>query len=48
MKKTYKAPSCEIIEIQGADIIATSFGTNDEVGNRSVLGRGDWDWDDEE
>ena len=27
MKKTYIAPACEIVKLNAADIIATSFGT---------------------
>ena len=48
MKKTYIAPFCKIREVKKCDIIATSgFGTNDVVGNKSVLGRGS-SWDDDE
>lgn len=39
MKKTYIIPSCEIVKLNAADIIATSFGTNDEEGNGVQLSR---------
>lgn len=47
MKKTYIAPVCEIVKLNATDIIATSVGTNDEVGNGQRLGRGSDGWEDD-
>lgn len=47
MKKTYIIPSCEIVKLNAADIIATSIGTNNTQGNGTQLGREGF-WDDDE
>lgn len=48
MKKTYIIPSCEIVKLNAADIIATSIGTNDEEGNGVQLSRDGDFWDGDE
>lgn len=48
MKKTYIIPSCEVVKLNAADIIATSIGTNNVPGNGTQLSReGDF-WDEED
>ena len=37
MKKSYIAPSAQVIKLDCNDIIATSFGLNDTQGNGSKL-----------
>lgn len=39
MKKSYIAPSAQVIKLDCNDIIATSVTTNDVVGNRQALSR---------
>ena len=51
MKKTYIAPTCEIVKLNTRDIIATSFidgfdgdFNTDGFGEGDMLGRGDGDF----
>lgn len=50
MKKTYIAPSCEIVKLNAADIIATSLGSaKDKPGYGTPGGYGrEGFWDDDE
>lgn len=47
MKKTYIAPAVELVKLNPADIIATSFGVNNQTGDGNQLSR-DGFWDEED
>lgn len=47
MKKTYIAPTCEVVKLNAADIIATSFGVNTDKPTTEQLGREGF-WEDED
>lgn len=47
MKKTYIIPTCEIVKLNAADIIATSLTYGDVNGQYSRSGRTFFDFDDD-
>lgn len=49
MKKTYIAPSCEIVKLNAADIIATSLNSTGRAYNSTDVSYGrEGFWDDDE